>query len=144
MRSYARVVTAMLCVALPCQMLTAIADAPAQAGMPVVRNPRSLRVSEPAGRRAPSVASRMRFEWDPVAGARAYVLSGQWTSAPSWAIHSGEYRVTPRNAATWDARRVRFDVVLPPGNHSWKLVALFGSRETGDFENPTALSFEVR
>jgi len=135
---------ALLCVASTSRVVTGPGDAPAQAAMPVVRNPQRLRASEILERRQPGAARKVRFEWDHVPSAREYVLTGQWANAVSWAIHSREYRVTPRNATKWDGRRVAFDASIPEGNHSWKLVAIFGPRDAGDFENPTALSFDVR
>ncbi len=109
-----------------------------------VRNPASLKATQLLGPRAPGVAPRIRFEWEQVAGAATYVLTGQWTGAQSWALRSTEYRVTVRNATQWEPSRVAFDVSLPEGNHSWRLVALFSPNETGDFEHPAQLSFDVR
>lgn len=110
----------------------------------VVRNPESLRATQLLGPRAPGVSPRIRFEWEQVTGAATYVLSGHWTGAQSWALRSTEYRVTVRNATQWEPSRVAFDVSLPEGSHSWKLVALFSPNETGDFEHPAHLSFDVR
>lgn len=119
------------------------------------RNPRELRASEQLERHAPGTPTHVRFEWDQVSGARAYVLSGRWTSPPSWAVQRREYRVTVRNAAAWTARNVAFEAALPEGSHSWGLVALFGGatrRDTagggsaalfGDYANPTTLTFDV-
>jgi len=95
-------------------------------------------------RRKAGVAPRVRFEWEPVSGARGYMLTGRWTSPPSWAIQSEEHRVTPQNATVWESRRVAFEVSLPEGMHSWSIVALFGPHEHGDFDHPTAVSFDVR
>jgi hypothetical protein len=86
----------------------------------------------------------VRFEWDQVPGATEYLLSGQWTSGPSWAMQSREFRVTQRAATSWQPDRVSFDISLPEGSHSWRLVALFGPRDVGDFESPTPVSFDVR
>ncbi len=120
------------------------------------RNPHELRATEQLERHAPGTPSHVRFEWDQVSGAREYLLSGRWTSPPSWAVRTREYRVTARNAAAWTARNVAFETALPEGNHSWGLVALFGrrlaSRDTGtgaprlvgDYANPTTLTFDVR
>jgi len=107
-------------------------------------NPRQLRAMQLLDRRKAGVAPRIRFEWDPVVGARGYVLAGRWTSPPSWTIQSEEHRVTPQNAAVWESRRVAFEVSLPEGTHSWSVVALFGPHEHGDFDHPTAVSFDVR
>jgi hypothetical protein len=86
----------------------------------------------------------VRFEWDQVEGAREYVLTGRWTSPPSWAIEKREFRVKAANATTWDAHRVAFEVALPEGSYSWALVTMFGPKGNGDFANPTLLSFDVR
>lgn len=120
------------------------------------RNPHELRATELLERHAPGTPSHVRFEWDQVSGARAYLLSGRWTSPPSWAVRTRAYRVTARNAAAWTARSVAFETALPEGNHSWGLVALFGGRLVGrdtgagavrlvgDSANPTTLTFDVR
>jgi hypothetical protein len=107
-------------------------------------NPRQLRTMQLLDERKPGVAPRIRFEWDPVAGARRYVLAGRWTTPPSWTIHSEEHRVTPQNAAVWEAHRVAFELALPEGRHSWSVVALVGPRERGDFDHPTPVAFDVR
>ena len=110
----------------------------------VVRNPRYLHAMELLAQRPAGAQPRVRFEWEQVNGAHEYVLTGRWTTAPSWTMHAGEFRVTPRNAVTWDARHVLFEVPLPEGSHSWRVVAVIGPRDLSDFENPTLLSFEVR
>ena len=114
----------------------------------IPRNPRHLRVAQWLGESRDGVGaearSRVRFEWDQVRGARAYLLRGRWTGDESWAVRSTEHRVTPGNATEWGARRVEFDVALPAGSHSWRVVALFGPNDTGDFENATRLVFDVR
>ncbi len=120
------------------------ATMPSQSQGPAVRNPTFLRASELLARRAPGVAPRIRFEWERVPGAREYLLRGQWTDAQSWAVRSSEYRVSERNATSWESERVTFDVSLPEGSHSWTLVAMFGPNELGDFESPAHLSFTVR
>ena len=107
-------------------------------------NPRQLRALQLLDRRKAGVTPRVRFEWDPVAGARRYALMGRWTSPPSWAIQSEEHRVTPENATAWDSRRVAFEVSVPEGTHSWSIVALFGPHERGDFDHPTPVSFDIR
>jgi hypothetical protein len=111
-------------------------------------NPRELRAAQWLGTRAagPGAAprSRIRFEWDQVLGARAYALSGRWTDSGSASVRSAEYRVAPRNATYWGQRRVEFDVTLPSGRHSWRVVALFAPTDTGDFENATRLTFQLR
>jgi hypothetical protein len=111
-------------------------------------NPRELRAAQWLGTRAagPGAAtrSRIRFEWDQVFGARAYALSGRWTDSGSASVQSVEYHVAPRNATYWGERRVEFDVTLPSGRHSWRVVALFAPTDTGDFENATRLTFQLR
>lgn len=107
-------------------------------------NPRQLRALQLLDRRKPGVAARVRFEWDPVAGARRYALTGRWTSPPSWAIQSASYSVTARNATVWEKHRVAFQVSIPEGTHSWSVVALLGADEHGDFAHPTAVSFDCR
>ena len=111
----------------------------------VMRNPHRLAAVQLLAERRPGVAPRVRFEWDQVSGAHEYLLTGRWTNPPSWTVQTGEYRVTPRIATSWDARHVQFDVSLPEGHHSWRVVALFGQRgDAGDFANPTLVSFEIR
>lgn len=114
----------------------------------IQRHPRKLRAAQWLGESSDGYGnepgSRVRFEWDPVPGVRAYVLRGRWTGRESWAVRAVEYRVTPRNASCWESRRVAFDVALVPGSHSWQVVALHGADEAGDFENATRLAFEVR
>jgi hypothetical protein len=107
-------------------------------------NPRQLRAMQVLDRRKAGVPPRVRFEWDPVAGARSYMLTGRWTSPPSWAIRSEAHRVTAQNATAWEPRRVALEVSLPEGTHSWSVVALFGPHEHGDFDHPTPVSFDVR
>ena len=109
-----------------------------------VRNPPYLRANEILGRRMPGAQPRVRFEWEHVPGATSYVLGGQWTNNQSWAVRSFEYRVTDRNATSWRANHVTFDVMLAHGSHSWKLVAIFGKGDAGDFENPAQVSFDIR
>jgi hypothetical protein len=134
-------------------LITAIFGAAAQqsaaqtgGGTPasVVRNPPSLRATEVLGQTTPGAGHRVHFEWEPVPGSAEYVLTGRWTDGRSWALHQSEYRVTMRNASSWQPRRVTFDVSLPEGNHSWKLVALFGPNGAADFESPAQLSFDVK
>lgn len=121
----------------------------------VRHNPHGLHATATLEHRPPGTPTPVRFEWEQVPGAREYLLSGRWTSPPSWAVQRREYRVTSRNAASWTARSVAFETALPEGNHSWGLVALFGARLAthdtgsvsprlvGDFANPTTLSFDV-
>lgn len=86
----------------------------------------------------------VRFHWDQVRGATQYVLTGKWTTGPSWTVHSAEYHVTARVASQWSAEGVSFEMLLPSGSHSWEIVTLFGGIETGDFDRPALLSFEIR
>lgn len=111
---------------------------------PVIRNPRRLRAVELLAQRRPGVPPRVRFEWDQVPGAHEYLLTGRWTTPPSWTMRTGDYHVTPQIATSWDAQRVQFDVSLPEGHHSWTVVALFGAGNEGDLANPTPFSFELR
>lgn len=127
-------------------LLIALAVAPlsgAEQG-PTIRNPTFLRASELLKQASPGVAPRVRFEWEQVPRAREYVLTGQWTDVTSWTVHTGEYRVNARNASTWANDVVSFEVSLPEGTHSWKLVAVFGPHDTGDFESPAHVSFTLR
>ena len=107
-------------------------------------NPHQLHALQVLDRRKPADAPRIRFEWDAVPGARRYVLTGHWTSPPSWAVQSQQQSVTPQNAIAWESKRVAFEVTVPPGFHSWSVVALFGPDEHGDFAHPTTVSFDVR
>ena len=107
-------------------------------------NPRQLRALQVLDKRNPGVAPRVRFEWDPVPAARRYVLTGHWTTPPSWAVQSQQLRVTPQNATAWESGRVAFEVTLSQGFHSWSVVALFGPDEHGDFDHPTTVSFDAR
>jgi hypothetical protein len=107
-------------------------------------NPRHLHALQLLDHRTPGVPPRIRFEWDPVPGARRYVLTGRWTSPPSWAIQSEQERVSPKNAIAWDTHRVAFELSLPEGMHSWSVVALFGADEHGDFTHPATVMFDVR
>jgi hypothetical protein len=120
------------------------AQAGGTANASVVRNPPFLRATQVLGPVVPGAGRRVHFEWEPVPGSAEYVLTGRWTDGRSWAMHQSEYRVTTRNASSWQARRVTFDVSLPEGNHSWKLVALFGPSGAADFESPAQLSFDVK
>jgi hypothetical protein len=110
----------------------------------IARNPRYLHAMELLARQPAGAQPLIRFEWEQVTGAHEYVLTGRWTEVPSWTMHAGEFRVTPRNAATWNARHVLFEVPLPEGSHSWRVVAVIGPHDEADFENPTLLSFDVR
>jgi hypothetical protein len=107
-------------------------------------NPRRLQAMQLLERRRVGVAPRVRFEWDAVAGARRYELTGRWTSPPSWAVQSANHRVTAQNATVWEAHRVGIELPIAEGTHSWSVVALFGPDEHGDFARPASVSFDVR
>jgi hypothetical protein len=121
---------------------------PMQAGraitLPVMRNPSQLRAARQLDRSTADSLPRVRFEWEQVTGASAYLLSGQWTTTRSWAKQTRQIRVTTTHATTWTRERVAIELLLPPGSHSWKLVSLYGVDDVGDFDRPTQLSFEVR
>jgi len=108
------------------------------------KNPRRLEVVQLLDQRASGNLPRVRFEWDPVRGATQYILTGKWTTPPSWTIHSGEYRVTQKVASEWNDEKVSFEITLPAGSHSWQLIALSRSAASGDFEHPTLKSFEIK
>jgi hypothetical protein len=114
------------------------------AGGRSARNPAVLHATQLLEPRVPGAPPRVRFEWAPVPGSPAYLLSGSWLDPQSWALRSLEYRVTPRTATQWGDARVTFDLSLPEGTHSWKLVALFGRRDDGDYASPTHVSFDLR
>ena len=109
-----------------------------------IRNPRALGATELLGRKDSGTSPRIRFEWDQVGKASAYLLAGRWTDGQSWAVRSQEYRVTARSATSWEVHRVTFDVSLPRGDHSWQVTALFEPDDTGDFEHPARVSFDLR
>ena len=108
------------------------------------RNPSFLRAAELLRHNDPGVAPRVRFEWEQIPNAHTYVLTGRWADGHSWAVRSSEYRVTTRNATSWGRDVVTFDVSLPAGAHSWRVVAMFGSPEAGDFASPAQVSFTLR
>src|SRR5688500_510146 len=78
---------------------------------PSVRNPAQLRAAQALASRQGG-ATRVWFEWDQVAGARAFVLSGQWTTQQSWAKQTRGLRVTASNAAAWTRERVAVEMQL--------------------------------
>lgn len=143
--SLATLVIVALALASPlgAQLGTVVPPKLSPRSMPV-SNPSALEATELLDRAEPGVAPRVRFEWQPVSGATAYVLAGRWTDGHSWAVHAQEYRVTSRNATRWQAERVTFDISLPQGSHSWQVVAIVGHNDTGDFAHPTRLSFVLR
>ena len=87
---------------------------------------------------------RVRFEWNQVPGAREYRLLGHWSGAVSWTMHTREYQVTSLTATTWTPERVTLEVPLPLGNHSWRLVAVFGTNDLRALGDSTPLSFAVK
>lgn len=130
--------------ALEAQQARVKPPAPSAAPAATIRNPRSLSATELLGRNDPGTPPRIRFEWDQVAKASAYLLAGRWTDGQSWAVRSQEYRVTARNATSWEVHRVTFEVSLPRGDHSWQVTALFEPDDSGDFEHPARVSFDLR
>jgi hypothetical protein len=140
----------LLAVAVPCTV-AAVAPLAVQAQAAVestsrgtVRNPRALRATQLLEQRTPGTPARVRFEWDRIASAHEYVLTGRWTVFPSWTLHTRTYHVTRTNATSWNGERVTFEVALPEGSHSWQIVALLGPKNLGDYATPTSLSFDVR
>lgn len=109
-----------------------------------IRNPSFLHATEVPAHGSRGAGHHIRFAWEQVPASISYVLAGQWTDNQSWAVRSFEYRITDRNATSWTRERVTFDVSLPEGSHSWKLVAIFGPGDEGDFENPAHMSFNIR
>lgn len=88
--------------------------------------------------------ARVRFEWDQVSGAREYRLLGRWTGTVSWVVKTREYEVTARNATSWTPQRVTYEVLLPLGNHSWRLVGVFGPNDVRVIGDSTPVSFAVK
>jgi hypothetical protein len=134
---------ATICAVSDAQLRSALNRVPA-AAQAAIRNPQRLRAVQLLDQQALGVAPRVRFQWDQVPGAVAYVLMGQWTTPTSWIVRSHEYRVTRRTATRWKDERVCFEASLPVGAHSWRVVAIFGPNDAGDFEHPAQLSFELR
>ena len=87
---------------------------------------------------------RVRFEWDQVSGAREYRLMGRWTGTVSWVVKTRDYTVTPRNATSWTPQRVTYEVLLPLGNHSWRLAGVFGPNDVRVLGDSTPVSFAVK
>ena len=142
MTRHALVVLALV-LALTAAAARGDAQEPGAARGPVApRNPPAMRAVQLDAAGRPS--SRVRFEWAPVAGAEAYLLTGEWVTRQSWAKHAHRVRVTPESALRWTRELVSIELTLPAGTHSWKLVAVSGPDDLGDFERPTQLPFEVR
>ena len=113
-------------------------------GGTVVRRGHPLKAVQLLEYRPAGVDARVRFEWDQVSGAREYRLVGRWTGTVSWAVKTREYAVTARNATSWTSQRVTFEVPLPLGNHSWRLLAGFGPNDFRTVGDSTPLSFAVK
>ncbi|MBC7790768.1 MAG: hypothetical protein H7Z74_12540 [Anaerolineae bacterium] len=109
----------------------------------VTRNASPLRAVQVLEYRPVGAAARVRFEWEQVTRAREYRLVGRWTGSVSWTVQTREYKVTPRNATTWTPRSVTLDVTLPEGNHSWRLVAVFGPNDARAVSDSALLSFAI-
>lgn len=117
---------------------------PGRSSVPAgLTNPTTLRASELLAPRESGATTRVLFEWDPVPQAREYVLQGRWVDPGTWALFTREFRVTAQNANRWTPERVLFEVSLPPGSHSWTVVAVFDSHGIGDFARPTHVSFDL-
>jgi hypothetical protein len=108
------------------------------------RNPHSLNAVQLLARAGPGRDERVRFQWDQVDGAKGYLLIGRWTQPPSWTIQSRAYRVGATNATSSTSDHVTFEVLLPPGSHSWKVTALFGARLVGDTATATTFAFDIK
>lgn len=110
----------------------------------VVRRGHPLKAVQLLEYRPTDADARVRFEWDQVSGARAYRLVGRWTGTVSWVVRTREHVVTAQNATSWTPQRVTFEVPLPLGNHSWRLVAVFGHNELRAVGDSTPLAFAVK
>jgi hypothetical protein len=108
-----------------------------------LRNPAFLRAAALLTRRDPGHSPRVRFEWEQVPGAAAYLLSGAWTDPRAWTVQVKEVRVTPQLATRWANGAVALDLSLPAGSHSWRVVALFGPGDLGDFSRPKQVTFDL-
>jgi hypothetical protein len=139
-----RIVIAIANVSIAASAASAQALRPVSRAELQERNPRHLDAVQLLEQRTSSNAVRVRFEWDNVPGATQYVLTGKWTTAQSWTVSTAEYRVTPKDAKRWGDETVLYDVLLPAGNHSWQVVAVFRSITSGDFGHPTLKSFEIK
>ena len=129
---------------LPAQRAPVAQGQPSRAPNTKARNPHSLNAVQLLARGGPAREERVRFQWDQVDGARGYLLLGRWTQPPSWTIQSRAYRVGPTNATSWTSDHLTFEVLLPPGNHSWKVTALFGDRLVGDTATATTFAFDIK
>lgn len=95
-------------------------------------------------RRPPGAAPRVRFEWSTRAGATEYRLVGSWTAIDSWTVQRTEFRVTRRNATTWNERQITFEVSLAPGSHSWRLIPVRPSNDAGPAGDTEQLGFDLK
>jgi hypothetical protein len=109
-----------------------------------LRAPLAFHAVQLLERDRPGLAPHVQFTWEPVEGAREYVLIGHWATALSWTIQSREFRVTPRSATTWGPHRVSFDAALPQGSHSWSVAALLDSNDLGDIATASPITFDLR
>ena len=135
---------ATLATTLLAQRASALQGQPSQAPNRKARNPNSLSAVQLLARGGPVPEARVRFQWDQVDGARGYLLTGRWTQPPSWTIQSRAYRVGPTNATSWTSDHLTFDLLLPPGSHSWKVTALFGAKLVGDTATATTFAFDIK
>lgn len=135
---------ATVATALPAQRASVPQGQPSQAPDTKTRNPNSLNAVQLLARGGPALEDRVRFQWDHVDGARAYLLTGRWTQPPSWTIRSRAYRVGTINATSWTSDHVTFEVLLPPGSHSWKVTALFGAKLVGDTATAPTFAFDIK
>lgn len=116
---------------------------PVQHRQSLIRNPSFLTARAELARRQPGIPRLVRFEWESVPRASHYLLRGSWTDPDTWIVQRWEFRVTPQTARRWEADAVTFEVPLPPGSHSWNLVAVFAPGEVGDYARPTRISFDI-
>ena len=109
----------------------------------LIRNPAFLRASQILTRREPGEAPKVRFQWERVPGATAYLLRGNWAADRGWAVKSAEYRVTSESATEWGTTTVTFEVSLQGGEHAWNVVAISGDPSAADFATPARLAFRL-
>jgi hypothetical protein len=95
-------------------------------------------------RRPPGAAPRVRFEWSSRPGAKEYRLVGSWTGVDSWTVQRAEFRVTRRNATTWDDHQITFEVSLAPGSHSWRLIPVRPAHDVGPAGEAEQLGFDLK
>ncbi|MEO8451420.1 MAG: hypothetical protein ABI647_16625 [Gemmatimonadota bacterium] len=107
-------------------------------------NPPRVQASQVLGLVGAAGSPRVRFEWESVGGAHAYLLLGAITDKRTWRVTNTEHRVSAVNAAEWSPDRVVYETPLNPGLYSWRVVALFAPNDIGDFAMPAVVTFEVR